>query len=34
MLDGSDAIADWPLLNAMINIASEPRGCPSTMAAG
>ena len=22
MLDGSDAIADWPLLNAMINIAS------------
>jgi urocanate hydratase len=22
MLDGSDAIADWPLLNAMINISS------------
>jgi len=22
MLDGSDAIADWPLLNAMINVAS------------
>jgi urocanate hydratase len=22
MLDGSDAIADWPLLNAMINTAS------------
>ena len=22
MLDGSDAIADWPLLNAMLNIAS------------
>ena len=22
MLDGSDAIADWPLLNAMVNIAS------------
>jgi urocanate hydratase len=22
MLDGSDAIADWPLLNAMLNISS------------
>ena len=22
MLDGSDAIADWPLLNAMVNAAS------------
>ena len=22
MLDGSDAIADWPLLNAMLNVAS------------
>jgi urocanate hydratase len=22
MLDGSDAIADWPLLNAMVNVAS------------
>jgi urocanate hydratase len=22
MLDGSDAIADWPLLNAMVNTAS------------
>jgi len=22
MLDGSDAIADWPLLNALINTAS------------
>ena len=22
MLDGSDAIADWPLLNAMVNISS------------
>jgi urocanate hydratase len=22
MIDGSDAIADWPLLNAMVNIAS------------
>jgi len=22
MLDGSDAIADWPVLNAMINVAS------------
>jgi len=22
MLDGSDAIADWPLLNAMANVAS------------
>ena len=21
MLDGSDAIADWPLLNAMVNVA-------------
>ena len=23
MLDGSDAIADWPLLNAMVNVASR-----------
>ena len=22
MLDGSDAIADWPVLNAMLNVAS------------
>jgi urocanate hydratase len=22
MLDGSDAIADWPLLNALLNVAS------------
>jgi len=22
MLDGSDAIADWPLLNALVNTAS------------
>jgi urocanate hydratase len=22
MLDGSDAIADWPILNAMLNVAS------------
>jgi urocanate hydratase len=22
MLDGSDAIADWPLLNAMLNVAA------------
>ncbi len=22
MLDGSDAIADWPLLNALVNVAS------------
>jgi urocanate hydratase len=22
MLDGSDAVADWPLLNAMINVAA------------
>jgi urocanate hydratase len=22
MIDGSDAIADWPLLNAMVNVAS------------
>ena len=22
MADGSDAIADWPLLNAMVNVAS------------
>ena len=34
MLDGSDAIADWPLLNAMVNVASRRRpGCPSTTAA-
>ena len=24
MLDGSDAVADWPLLNALINTASGP----------
>ena len=34
MADGSDAIADWPILNALLNTASERRGCPSTTAAG
>ena len=33
MLDGSDAIADWALLNALVNTASGARGCPSTTAA-
>ena len=34
MLDGSDAIADWPLLNAMINTAvRRVAGCRSTTAA-
>ncbi len=33
MADGSDAIADWPLLNAMVNVASAARrGCRSTTA--
>jgi urocanate hydratase len=34
MADGSDAIADWPLLNALVNTASVRPGCPSTTAAG
>ena len=34
MLDGSDAIADWPLLNAMVNVRLAARpGCRSTTAA-
>ena len=33
MADGSDAIADWPLLNAMVNAASGATGSPSTTAA-
>ena len=34
MADGSDAIADWPLLNALVNTAVRaPPGCPSTTAA-
>lgn len=33
MLDGSDAIADWPLLNALINTAGGAAGFHSTTAA-
>ena len=33
MLDGSDAIADWPLLNAMLNTACGASWVSSTMAA-
>ena len=34
MRDGSDAVADWPLLNALVNTAvRRARGCPSTTAA-
>ena len=34
MRDGSDAIADWPLLNALVNTAAGASGCASTTAAG
>ena len=27
MRDGSDAVSDWPLLNALLNTASAPPGC-------
>ena len=33
MKDGSDAIADWPILNALLNTASGARGCRCTTAA-
>ncbi len=33
MKDGSDAIADWPILNALLNAASARPGCRSTTAA-
>ncbi len=33
MLDGSDAIADWPLLNAWSTSPPAPPGSPSTTAA-
>jgi len=33
MLDGSDAIADWPLLNALVNAVGERRGSASITAA-
>ena len=33
MRDGSDAVADWPLLNALVNTAAARRGCRSTTAA-
>ncbi|MFO1251353.1 MAG: hypothetical protein U1E77_09530 [Inhella sp.] len=26
MMDGSDAVSDWPLLNAMLNTAAAPPG--------
>ena len=34
MADGSDAIADWPLLNALVNTSPGRRGSRSTTAAG
>ena len=33
MRDGSDAIADWPILNALLNTAAGPPGCRSTTVA-
>ena len=33
MRDGSDAIADWPILNALLNTASGRAGSPSTTVA-
>ena len=33
MLDGTDAVADWPLLNALLNTAPAPPGSASTTAA-
>ena len=33
MLDGSDAVADWALLNALVNTAAGASGFPSTTAA-
>ncbi len=34
MLDGSDAVSDWPLLNALLNTASGATWSPCTMGAG
>jgi len=34
MLDGSDAIADWPLLNAWLTRRRGRRGCRFTTGAG
>ena len=34
MKDGSDAIADWPILNALVNTAAGASGYPYIMAAG
>lgn len=34
MRDGSDAVSDWPLLNALLNTASGATGCRCTTAAG
>ncbi len=33
MKDGSDAVSDWPLLNALLNTASGAFGFPCTTAA-
>jgi urocanate hydratase len=33
MRDGSDAVADWPILNALVNVAAAPAGSASTTAA-
>lgn len=34
MRDGSDAVSDWPLLNALLNTASGATWCRCTTAAG
>jgi urocanate hydratase len=33
MRDGSDAIADWPILNALVNVAAGATGVSATTAA-
>ena len=33
MRDGSDAVSDWPLLNAMLNVAGGATWCRCTTAA-
>lgn len=34
MRDGSDAVSDWPLLNALLNTASGATGCRCITVAG
>jgi len=33
MMDGTDAVSDWPLLNALLSTSGGPPGSRSTMAA-